>query len=645
MSHSTPAGDRSPVVGATTERRCAPMILWVLWIVIWVVFLTAGAVSIAAPLPKSILLLNESEMVGPFYRDAYEALRSTVTANSSQPISIFLEQLALERFGGDRYAKLLKTFFESKYRDEHIGVIVVLGFGALDFVLRLRAEMWSGVPVVFTMVDEADLQGLTLPRDVTDRTSRVKFQDLVNAARAVVPHLQRIAIVGDRWETQTAYRHLKTEIAVAPTSLEIIDLVGLPMRQLRERVALLPERTAIVYTSIFSDGEGTSYPPTDALGFVAEVANRPIVIAAETFLGHGGIGGYVLTPAAIGKEAADLALRILNGESPSAIPIAEGDVVRPIFDWRQFKRWGVSESRLPPGSEIRFRDPTAWEQYRSQIVMIAGGLLAQLLLIVGLLYERRRRRYAEVESRRRLSELAHINRSATAGELSASIAHEVRQPLASIAANGSAALRWLRRATPDLDEVQAALERVVGEAHRASDVLGTIRSMFKKSDQKKGAVDVNILVEEVLTVLHGELLQRRILVETRLGVGLPEVVANRVQLQQVILNLLVNAADAMNSVAERDRVLKVTSEKQNPASVLIKVEDSGPGVEPKDIERIFEPFYTTKTEGMGMGLAICRSIVESHGGRLTATPGHTCGLIMQVSLSATANGGALLAAH
>jgi C4-dicarboxylate-specific signal transduction histidine kinase len=254
-------------------------------------------------------------------------------------------------------------------------------------------------------------------------------------------------------------------------------------------------------------------------------------------------------------------------------------------------------------------------------------------LIVGLFYERRRRRFAEVESRQRLSELAHMNRTATAGTLSASIAHEIKQPLAAIAANGSAALRWLRRATPDLDEAQVSMERVVGAAHHASDVIDTIRSMFKRSDQKKGAFGINVLIEEVLAVLHNDFLRRKIIVQTRLGTGLPAVMANRVQLQQVILNLCVNAADAMDSVTDRVRVLKVMSERQ-ASGVSITVEDSGVGVEPKNIERIFEPFYTTKSDGMGMGLSICRSIIEEHGGRLFATPGRICGLAIEISLPA-----------
>ena len=180
------------------------------------------------------------------------------------------------------------------------------------------------------------------------------------------------------------------------------------MRELKRRVAVLPERTAIAYTSIFSDGEGTSYPPVDALRLVAEVANRPIVVAAETFVGAGAVGGYVLTPTAIGKEAADLALRILNGESASAIPIADGNFAKPMFDWRQMQRWGVSASSLPPASEIRFREPTVWEQYKAQILAITAAILGQAALIAWLLHERQYRHRAERTARETFSELAQM---------------------------------------------------------------------------------------------------------------------------------------------------------------------------------------------------------------------------------------------
>lgn len=297
-------------------------------------------------------------------------------------------------------------------------------------------------------------------------------------------------------------------------------------------------------------------------------------------------------------------------------------------------------SDLPPGSEIRFRLPTAWEQYRGQILMIVSALLAQMLVIAILFYERRRRRFAEAVSRQRMSELSHMNRSATAGELSASIAHEITQPLQAITSNGNAGLALLAKTMPDLREAREAFQDIVDEAHRANGILGTIRSMFKKSDQEKVALDINTVIQEVLAILHGDFLRRRILVQTRLQTDLPLVTANRVQLQQVILNLCVNAADAMASVTDRDRVLKVKAERQ-PTGVLITVEDSGSGVEPKNIDRLFEPFYTTKCDGMGMGLAICRSIVEDHGGRLFATPGRPYGLAMQISLPASVPRGAL----
>jgi C4-dicarboxylate-specific signal transduction histidine kinase len=263
---------------------------------------------------------------------------------------------------------------------------------------------------------------------------------------------------------------------------------------------------------------------------------------------------------------------------------------------------------------------------------IATALLVQTLLIGGLFYERHRRRYAEATSRQHMSQLAHVNRRATAGEMSASIAHEVKQPLTGISTNGHAALNWLTKATPDLDKARAAIQRMIDAAHRAGDIVETIRLMFKKSDGEQFALNANELVEEVLALLRGDLGRQGILVQAHLRADLPEIVGNQVQLQQVMLNLFINAAEAMRSTTGRAPVLRVTSDRQEPHGIVITVEDTGPGIEPENIERIFEPFYTTKSEGMGMGLAICRSIVEAHGGRLFATPGSSCGLALHIAL-------------
>jgi ABC-type uncharacterized transport system substrate-binding protein len=190
---------------------------------------------------------------------------------------------------------------------------------------------------------------------------RVRLADEIEVARAIVPSLAHIALVGDRWDSQTLYRHWEGEIASATKGLDVIDLTGLPMREIQKRVADLPPTTAIIYSAIYSDGEGNYFPPADSIALVAQTANRPIVVAAETFVGRGGIGGQILIPAGIGREAAESALRVLDGQQFR--PRAETEqAARLVFDWRQLRRWGVPESRLPPNSEIRFRDPSVWDR-------------------------------------------------------------------------------------------------------------------------------------------------------------------------------------------------------------------------------------------------------------------------------------------
>ena len=218
----------------------------------------------------------------------------------------------------------------------------------------------------------------------------------------------------------------------------------------------------------------------EALGQIANVANQPIVTDTEIGIGRGATGGFVTMAAPTAEAAARVVLRVLNGEKAADIPITTGDFVKPLFDWRQLQRWRISESACRPESEVRFRELTLWDQYRWQIMFIAAAFLIQTGLIVGLFFEHRRRRYAEITSRTAVGKLAQMNCVATAGELSASIAHEVNQPLSAIVNYGSAALRWLARPEPDLDEVRTSLEDIVNQGHRASEVIGNVRAMFNK---------------------------------------------------------------------------------------------------------------------------------------------------------------------
>jgi C4-dicarboxylate-specific signal transduction histidine kinase len=234
----------------------------------------------------------------------------------------------------------------------------------------------------------------------------------------------------------------------------------------------------------------------------------------------------------------------------------------------------------------------------------------------------------------RMSELRVTNRRAIAGQLSASIAHEINQPLAAIASNGSAALRWLSRKNPDLNELRSCLEDMVADSHRAAQIVDAVRAMYKKDAQSKSMVDLSELVAETLDLLRTEIVKHDVTVRKIEAEMLPRVFADRVQLQQVLINLIKNAIDAMSGVNNRSRILSIQLE-LNLGEVIISVEDSGVGLSPTDVDNIFAPFFTTKPQGMGVGLSICQNIVEMHGGRLCVAPGTPHGAVFQFTVPTT----------
>jgi PAS domain S-box-containing protein len=325
-------------------------------------------------------------------------------------------------------------------------------------------------------------------------------------------------------------------------------------------------------------------------------------------------------------EANDTFLRMVGYDREDLVSgrVRWTDLTPP--EWRDRDARAVeglkTTGRLPPGEKEYFRKDgsrvpvligsAAFDEQRDQGVAFVLDLT-----------ERKRAEAEARESERHVREmqmeLAHANRVATMGQLTASIAHEVNQPIAAAFTNAQAALRWLGARPPDLEEVRQALGRIVKDANRAGDVIGRIRELIKKAPPRKDRVDINEAIREVIELTRVEAAKNGAAVQTALGKGLPLIEGDRVQLQQVALNLIVNAVQAIGAVTEGPRELLITTARAEPSGVLVAVKDTGPGVAPGKLAQLFAPFYTTKPDGLGMGLSICRSIIEAHGGRLWVT--------------------------
>lgn len=580
----------------------------------------------AASPARAVLVIDESGpgMTNPGNFALADNLRRTLDAQSP-PINVYLENLDAKHFRGPRYAEATRNFLTEKYRDLDLAVIVAVGDGAVEFVMQ-QMSVWREVPLVFVTANAetgSQLETARKDRPMTGTFANLSLATAITAGHILVPNLKSVALVGDRLELQPPRRHFVGQWPAVAANLDLIDLTGLPMSDLKKRVAQLPQDSVILYTAITRDGAGRDFIPQEAITEIAEVANRPIVVDVDDRIGRGGTGGYVVRPELMGQEAGALVRRVLAGEDASTIPMAASNTFAPMWDWNQLQRWGVSEARLPAGSQMRFRAPTMVEQYFWRIALIGLAFVLQSVLIVALISEDRRRRRAEHGATELRSELAHIDRVETAGQLSASIAHEVKQPLAAMVAHGQAGLRWLARTTPELDEARMSFTHIVEEGYRASRVVDGVRSMFRsaRNSTSDKVFDVNGVISRVAMLESRELNGLKIELSMDLNDSpTPRIKGNEVQLQQVVFNLVKNAIEAMRAKADRARKLRIRSRVLNAdhgSSVLIEVEDSGTGVDPKNIDQLFKPFFTTKQHGMGMGLSVCKSIIEAHHGQLT----------------------------
>ena len=596
-----------------------------------VVFLAASlgcSAGIAAE-SKRVMLLHSFGLDFKPWSEYAKSIRTELKQQSPWPLDITEHSLVTARSPDEDPEAPFVEYLRALFAKRPLDLIVSIGAPAAAFVQRHRQRLFTATPMVFTAVDQRRVQYSSLTANDAVVALRINYLSAFENILQVLPDTKDvIVVVGTSPIEQFWKEAIGKEVEPLANRIKLSWTDELSFEALLKQASALPPHTALFWELMIVDAAGVVHEGDVPLTRLHAVANAPIFSYDESFFGSAIVGGPLLLAADTGRQTAAAAVRILNGEKPGEIRPPPVQFASPMFDWREMRRWGISENSLPPGSKILFRNPTAWEQYRAYILAFIAAILIQSALISWLLYEQRRRQRAEILARSTLSELTHVNRMATVGQLSASIAHEIRQPLAGIVANAQAALRWLEKA--NVEEVREGLKGILSDGLRAGDIITNLRAMFKHDVQEKTLVDINKLVSSVLALVVIDLQKHEIDLQTQLDDRIPEVIGNQVQLQQVILNLVMNAIESMSSM--ETRVLRIKTELSQCSTVHVSIEDTGTGIKPSDVARVFKPMFTTKARGMGMGLSICQSIIENHAGRIWVSPGTNGGSVFQFEL-------------
>jgi signal transduction histidine kinase len=584
--------------------------------------------------PLRVVILSGAEVMLPAGQVVDGVIREALSDAGLGPIEFYTEGLDAYRFRSEEYESELAPFLRRKYAERQPALVFALTDMALDFLIRYRSELWPDSAVVFTMVDPKFFESRSRPAWVTGFVDEDDFTETVGLARKLQPDARRILIVGGAGERDVAtLSRVSRSLEPLRPGLEIAVKSGVPLADFPREFGRLSADTILLYTMMFRDSQGRSVVPREAARALAAAASVPVYSAHSTHLGSGILGGALFDFEQAGRAAADMGIRILKGEKPSSIAIENGSPRLRVIDDRVLRRFHIPERRLPEGYELRFRQPSFWEQYRWRVVAVGATLAIETALLVALFFERQSRKRAENESRQRRQELAHAARLATVGELAASISHEINQPLGAILANAETAELLLDSKTGNADELRQILTDIRRDDVRASEVMRRVRALAGRREIEMKPLDVNAVAEAAASLLEPEARRRGVGLIRDFRQGLPESRADEVSLQQVIINLALNGMEAMSTTTAGRRRLTIATRSRG-SRVVVRVSDSGRGIAPTDRPRLFESFFSTKEHGLGLGLSICRSIIETHGGRISADNDITGGATFEFELPA-----------
>jgi len=601
---------------------------------------TPGAWGAERERPRRVLMVHSFGSSAPPFTTHSTAFESTLKRELGTAVDLDEVSLDMARYAQPDMEEAFAEFLGKRMLKWQPDLVVPIGSPAGKFVAKFRDKLFPQTPVIYTGMDRRTLPADAFAINATFVGEHFDLKGLVADMLQLDPETNHVVVILGATSLERYWTATFKEAFEAFTGRVKFTWVNdLSFDQILDLVSKLPPHSFVLLGLFLRDASGVTYNEDDALVRLHAVSQAPINGLYQHQMGLGIVGGRLYQGELEGVESARVAARILRGERASHFPPLFIGTRPPTYDWRELTRWRISESRLPPGSVVLFRQPTAWERYRWHVVGAVAVIATQAVLILVMLVQLRRRRVAEIAQRRAQAEaqqkhtqLEHLARVATLGELTATLTHEIRQPLSAIGINSARGRRLLDAPQPDLQGVRDTLSDIGEITQRAGDMIQAMRDMLQRETPGFANVDLNHLFGSVGRIVHADAVRRGITMQLDLSPAVLAVKGDSVQLQQVLLNLILNAFAAMSAPQLNARRLVILTTLIDGSNLQIDVRDSGTGIAPQELESIFDPFSTSNRTGLGMGLSICRSIIERHGGRIWAANNRDFGATFSITL-------------
>lgn len=587
--------------------------------------------------PKRVLMLFSEGKDVPGNIMQEQAVRAEMQKSGTNRIEFSSEYLDASHFSDPEHFRVFQDYVGKKYAGQNLDLIIA--FPSRDYTLagELPDALFPVVPVVFVAVNEQEVPLAISKFGVTGIVQRFDIRGTLGLIMRLQPDTRRVVVIGGTSDADRAAIGRIEETAPSLEGIKFDYWTNQPVAEMSEGVKSLPEGTVILLSTVQRDVTGQPFFMSQLAQMFAPSASVPVYVLGGWALGSGAVGGAVVDPENLGARAGQLALRVLGGADPEKVPIEVATKGTPMVDWRALERWGIKENHVPADAIVRYRPETLWDEHKNLILFSLAVFIAQAGTIAGLLAQRRQRQRAEAEILKQRTELAHVARISTMGQLTTALAHELNQPLGAILRNAEAAEIFLQNEKPDLEEIRAILADIRKDDQRAGSVIERMRSLLRRRGLDSKPLDLVELLTETVALARSDARARRVNVTLKMPGKLPSVRGDRVHLQQVLLNLMLNGMDAMANGPKTGRLLTLSAKTAKDGGVEVAVSDCGIGIAPENVERLFEPFLTTKPNGMGMGLAISQTIIEAHGGKIWGGNNTTRGTIFKFTLPADEN--------